>query len=206
MDRITLADVRPLPEYEAMRDAMRAHVIDVKKRRRVALGDRISLVFENRETVLFQVQEMVRAERITRPDAIEAEIDVYGRSTPEANELSATMFIEITGREDVRPELDRLIGVNERLRLRIGGRHVIRGVFEPGWSREHRIAAVEYVKFPLTAERARSSRAMASPSSSRWTTRTTGPVRSWTKRSGGRWPERWASVVSRYRRASDSGR
>jgi hypothetical protein len=152
MEKITLADVKPLPEYEAMRDAMRAHVIDLKKRRRVPLGDRISLVFENRDTVLFQIQEMVRAERITSPDGIQAEIDVYGRSIPEPNELSATMFIEITERERIRPELDRLIGVNERLRLRIGDSHAVHGVFEPGWSREDRIAAVQYVKFPLAPE------------------------------------------------------
>ena len=137
-----------------MRDTMRTHVIDLKKRRRVPLGDRISLVFENRETVLFQVQEMVRAERMTSADAIQAEIDVYGRSVPERDELSATMFIEITERDAIRPELDRLIGVNERLRLRIGEHHAVPGVFEPGWSREDRIAAVQYVKFPLTPEQA----------------------------------------------------
>ena len=154
MEKITLADVRRLPEYEAMRDAMRSHVIDLKKRRRIPLGDRISLVFENRETVLFQIQEMVRAERITSADAIQAEIDVYGRSVPERDELSATMFIEITERDTIRPELDRLIGVNERLRMRIGERHAVPGVFEPGWSREDRIAAVQYVKFPLTPEQA----------------------------------------------------
>ena len=154
MEKITLADVKRLPEYEAMRDAMRSHVIDLKKRRRVPLGDRISLVFENRETVLFQVQEIVRAERITSADAIQAEINVYGRSVPERDELSATMFIEITERDTIRPELDRLIGVNERLRLRIGERHAVPGVFEPGWSREDRIAAVQYVKFPLTPEQA----------------------------------------------------
>lgn len=163
MEKITLADVRPLPQYEAMRDAMRAHIIDLKKQRRVPLGDRISLVFENRETVLYQVQEMVRAERMTSPEAIQAEIDVYGRSVPERNELSATMFIEITDREAIRPELDRLIGVNERLRLRIGDHHVIPGVFEPGWSREDRIAAVQYVKFPLTAEQAESFKAGHEP-------------------------------------------
>jgi hypothetical protein len=154
MEKITLTDVKPLSQYEAMRDAMRAHVIDLKKRRRVPLGDSISLVFENRETVLYQVQEMVRAERITAPEAIQAEIDVYGRSVPDRNELSATMFIEITDAQAVRSELDRLIGVNERLRLRIGNDHVIPGVFEPGWSREDRVAAVQYVKFPLTAEQA----------------------------------------------------
>ena len=154
MEKVTLADVKPLPQYEAMREAMRAHVIDLKKRRRVPLGDRISLLFENRETALFQIQEMVRAERITAPDAIQAEIDVYGRSIPERNELSATMFIEITDREAVRSELDRLIGVNEWLRLRIGESRVVPGVFEPGWSREDRVAAVQYVKFALTPEQA----------------------------------------------------
>jgi hypothetical protein len=154
MERITLTDVKPLSQYEAMRDAMRAHVIDLKKRRRVPLGDRISLVFENRETVLYQVQEMVRAEHITSPEAIQAEIDVYGRSVPEGNELCATMFIEITERETIRSELDQLIGVNERLRLRIGDSHVVPGVFEPGWSREDRVAAVQYVKFPLAPEQA----------------------------------------------------
>src|SRR3972149_3682913 len=154
MEKITLTDVKPLPEYEVMRDAMRSHAIDLKKKRRVALGDRISLVFENRETVLFQIQEMVRAEHLISPEAVQAEIDVYGRSIPERNELSATMYIEITEREAVRSELDRLIGVNERLRLRIGERHVIPGVFEPGWSREDRIAAVPYVTFPLPPEQA----------------------------------------------------
>ena len=152
MEKITLADVKPLPEYEAMRDAVRAHVIDLKKRRRVPLGDRITLLFENRETVLFQIHEMVRTERIRSPDAIQAEIDVYGRSIPERNELSATMFIEITDRENVRQGLDRLIGVNERLRLRIGESQAVLGVFEPGWSREDRVAAVQYVKFPLSPE------------------------------------------------------
>ena len=152
MERITLADIKKLPEYEAMRDAMRTHVIALKRLRRVSLGDRISLVFENRETALYQIHEMVRTERITAPDAIQAEIDVYGRSVPEGNELSATMFIEITEQDSIRLLLDRLIGVNERLRLRIGEGHIIPGVFEPGWSREDRIAAVQYVKFPFSPE------------------------------------------------------
>jgi len=64
------------------------------------------------------------------------------------------MFIEITERDGIQAELDRLIGVNERLRLRIGERHTVPGVFEPGWSQEDRIAAVQFVKFPLTPEQA----------------------------------------------------
>ena len=154
MDKIALADIKPPGDYEAVRDAVRARVIELKRRRRVPLGDKISLLFENRETVLFQIQEMVRAERITSTQAIQDEIDVYGRSLPEANELSATMLIEITEQDKIRAELDRLIGVNERLRLRIGDRHTVAGVFEPGWSREDRISAVQYVKFPLSPAQA----------------------------------------------------
>jgi len=73
------------------------------------------------------------------------------------------MFIELTERDTIRPELDRLIGVNERLRLRIGERHAVPGVFEPGWSREDRIAAVQYVKFPLTPEQAEAFKSRREP-------------------------------------------
>ncbi len=149
MQKITLADIKPLPEYEAMQDALRRHVIDIKKRRRVPVGDCVSLVFENRETVLYQIQEMVRAEHITRPEAIQDEIDVYNHSIPEDGELSATMLIELTNRDDIRAEMDRLVGINEHVRLSIGSEKIA-GVFEPGWSREDRVAAVQYVRFPLT--------------------------------------------------------
>jgi hypothetical protein len=159
MNKITLADVKSPAEYEPLRDDFRRRVIDMKKRRRLSVGDRISLVFENRDTVLFQIQEMVRAERMTAPAAIQDEIDVYSRSIPGADELSATMFIEITERESIREEVDRLIGVNETVTLRIGEEHVIPAVFEPGWSREDRVAAVQYVKFPLTPEQREAFRA-----------------------------------------------
>jgi hypothetical protein len=150
MRKITLADIRPLPEYEAMRDPLRRHVIEVKKPRRLSVGDSVSLVFENRETVLYQIQEMVRAEHITSPEAIQDEIDTYNRSIPEDGQLSATMLIELTDREGIRAWLERLVGINEHVRLRIGSEHIVPGVFEPGWSREDRVAAVQYVKFPLT--------------------------------------------------------
>lgn len=144
-----MADIKPLPEYEAMRDALRRHVIDVKKRRRLPVGDNVSLVFENRETVLYQIQEMVRAEHITRPEAIQDEIDTYNPPIPEDGELSATMLIELTDRDEIRAEMGRLVGINEHVRLRIGSEHIVPGLFEPGWSREDRVAAVQYVRFPL---------------------------------------------------------
>jgi hypothetical protein len=163
MNKITLEDIKTLAEYESEREALRQRIIALKKRRRLPVGDRISLLFENRDTVLFQVQEMVRAERITAPGAVQEEINVYNRSIPAANELSATMFIEITQRESIRAEVDRLLGVNEKITLHIGEKHTVPAVFEPGWSREDRIAAVQYIKFPLTAEQSEAFRAGRDP-------------------------------------------
>ncbi len=163
MKNITLKDIKALAEYESEREAFRQRIIDTKKQRRLPIGDRISLLFENRDTVLFQIQEMVRAERITAPELIQEEIDVYGRSIPAANELSATMFIEITERESIRAEVDRLIGVNEKITLHIGEKHTIAAVSEPVWSREDRIAAVQYIRFPLTTEQSEAFRAGRDP-------------------------------------------
>ena len=163
MNQVTLDDVKLPEEYEPLREAMRQRVIEMKKRRRLAVGDSVTFVFENRDTVLFQIQEMVRAEKITSPEAIQDEIDVYNKSIPASRELSATMFIELTEKESMRADLDRLVGVNEKVALRIGDEHVIPGVFEPGWSREDRVAAVQYVKFPLTAEQAAAFRAGSAP-------------------------------------------
>ena len=82
-------------EYEKVRDARRASVIELKRRRRVSVGTILSLVFENRETVLFQIQEMCRAERIAADAKVREELDVYNALLPGPWELSATLFIEI---------------------------------------------------------------------------------------------------------------
>ena len=73
-----------------------AKIIALKQRRRISLGPLITLVFENRETLQFQIQEMIRAERIIEPAKVEDELDVYNELLPAANELSATLLIEIT--------------------------------------------------------------------------------------------------------------
>src|SRR5215831_19913026 len=92
---IELRDVLNFFEYEKVREERRRKVMDAKRARRVAVGRYLSFVFENRETVLFQIQEMCRAERITAEDKVQEEIDVYNALLPGASELSATMFIEI---------------------------------------------------------------------------------------------------------------
>src|SRR5215831_20249496 len=92
-------DVLNLYEYEKIRDERRKRVIEAKRVRRVAVGRHLVFLFENRETVLFQIQEMCRAERIVADAKIQEEIDEYSPLLPGAGELSVTMMIEIEDRD-----------------------------------------------------------------------------------------------------------
>ena len=153
MNPITPADLQNLHEYELARPEIRQHVIDLKKRRRVALGGLMTLVFENRDTVRFQIQEMLRVERIVRPDKVQEEIDVYNELLPGPGEVAATLFIEVTEPAEVQPTLDRFIGLDEpgRLVLKVGDR-ACPALFAAGQSREDRISAVHYIRFSLGEE------------------------------------------------------
>ena len=150
MTALTLSDVLNLHEYELSRDDFRRKIIEIKRRRRVALGDLMTVLFESRETVLFQIQEMLRIERIVRPEKVQEEIDVYRQLLPGDGDLAATLFLEVTQADRVQPTLDRFIGLDEpgHLVLRVGG-ETVPARFAPGQSREDRISAVHYVRFGL---------------------------------------------------------
>jgi hypothetical protein len=153
MQKIEFSSIRNLHEYEVARPDFRRRVIELKSRRRVSVGPLVTLVFENRETALFQIQEMVRAERIVDPAKIQDEIDVYNTLLPDAGEVAATLFIEVTEESRVKPVLDAFIGLDEgkSLRIEIGGDEYF-ARFEAGHGREDKISAVHYVRFPLGAK------------------------------------------------------
>ena len=96
MKALTPDDIIPSADYERQREGFRARIIELKKRRRISVGPLITLVFENRETLLFQIQEMVRVEQIFDPAKVQEELDVYNALLPAAGEVSATLLIEIT--------------------------------------------------------------------------------------------------------------
>lgn len=150
MRKIALEDVKNLHEYELIRDERRKAVIAEKAKRRVLLGPLMSFVFENRMTVLNQVQEMCRAERIARPEAVQQEVDVYNELLPGPGEVAGTLMVEITQESRVQPELDRLVGLGrgDRLWLQLGERKVF-ARFDEGQGREDRISAVQYLRFPV---------------------------------------------------------
>jgi hypothetical protein len=154
MKLLTLEDVVGLDAYDALRAAYRDAIIAHKRQRRLPIGEQVTLVFEDRETLRFQVQEMLWVERIADPDKIQHELDVYNELMPGEGELSATLFIEITDAARVRTELDRLIGIDEHVSLELGPQDAsdsIRAHFDPKQLEENRISAVQYIRFALGA-------------------------------------------------------
>ncbi|HEX9758323.1 MAG TPA: DUF3501 family protein [Nitrospiria bacterium] len=154
MRKLQLGDIHPLSEYEGIRNEMREQIIQIKKARRLQIGDLISMVFENRETVIFQIQEMMRAEHIYDDTKIQGEIDTFNPLIPDENELSATLFIEITDQEKIKKTLDKLQGLDREnvLFFQMGDQGTISATFEEGRSNEEKISSVHYVKFSFTKE------------------------------------------------------
>jgi hypothetical protein len=154
MRKVELAEVKNIYEYEKIRDNFRKYIIELKKRRRISVGDRVTLVFENHDTVLFQIQEMMRAERMVDDDEIKFEVETYNQLIPEKDELSATLFIEVDDPKLLRPILDSFIGLDRgnHVYLQIGDKHKIYAQFEEGHSKEDRISAVHFIKFKFTPE------------------------------------------------------
>ena len=153
MRKLTLADIEFPAVYETHREDFRRQIIALKSDRRVTLGDRLALVFENRDTMRFQIQEMCRVEGITDQSGIQAEVAVYNDLIPDAGELSATLLIEVTDPDAIKPVLDSFLGLDrgECLRLEFAG-ELVAGVFEAGHSEDDRISAVHYLRFRFTPE------------------------------------------------------
>jgi hypothetical protein len=157
MRKLETGDVLDLTAYEKIREEVLARTIKNKKPRRIHVGEILCFLFEKRDMVLFQIQEMTRAERLVSEDAIAGEVAVYNELIPDQDELSATLMIEIPSETSIRSELDRLIGIDEHVHLDIGGESV-RGAFDDKQFQEDRVSAVQYIRFPLGPELARQFR------------------------------------------------
>jgi hypothetical protein len=147
MEPLTAKDLWPLPVYEGIRDQFRKEVIAAKKDRRVQVGPSMTFVFENRLTVKFQVQEILRIERITDPAQVEEEVLGFNTMLPGRGELSATLMIELTGGDaEVKAELAKLFGLRDHVWLEVAGARS-KGDLEPNREEPGRVSAVQYVRF-----------------------------------------------------------
>src|SRR4051794_29601159 len=156
MKKLTVDDIQDFRAYERERDEFRSRIIDMKRVRRVELGPIMTVLFENTDTMRWQVQEMARAERMLRDEQIAHEVDTYNSLIPDAGELSGTLFLELTSDAQLREWLPRLVGIEFHLAIvlpngdRIAGRPSDED--EERLTRADTTAAVHYLRFRLTPE------------------------------------------------------
>lgn len=152
---LTIDDIVDQRAYERERKDFRDHVIALKRRRRVGVGPFVTLVFENRDTVRFQIQEMARVEKIITDDGIQMELDVYNPLIPGPGQISATLFVELVDKDQLVDWLPKLVGIETEVELRLGpsgGRRVRCRVDEAHLrqlTRDEITASVHYVHFDL---------------------------------------------------------
>jgi len=151
MKQIVLSDLMNILEYEKVRNEYRQDIMNYKKNRRISLGPNITITFENRKTMKFQIQEMMRAERMVHDHQIQEEVDVYNSLLPNEKELSATLFIEITEEEKIRTLLNTFLGLTDSETIGFEfGDHKIFAQFEEGREEEDKISSVHYIHFKFS--------------------------------------------------------
>lgn len=151
--KLTRANLMPLETYHAERPAFRARVIAHKHVRKVRLGAHVTLIFEDATTVQYQVQEMLRVERIFESEAIQEELDAYNPLIPDGDNWKATMMIEYEDVEERRLALARLVDIENRVWARVGEEPAVFAVADEDLdrSRADKTSAVHFLRFPLTA-------------------------------------------------------
>ena len=153
MKTLSASTLMNIIEYEKVRHTYRQDIIAYKKNRRISLGPNVKLTFENEKTLTFQIQEIMRAERLVHDEQIQEEVDVYNTIMPPENGLSATLFIEVVEEAKIRPVLNKFIGLTDRqsLYLDINGEKIY-AEFEQGREEENKISSVHYVQFQFSSE------------------------------------------------------
>jgi hypothetical protein len=141
-------EVLAIGEYEAIREHFRARVIEEKRPRRVRIGEHLTVVFENRDSVLLQIQEMLRTERITSESGILHEIETYNDLVPRDGQLSLTLFVEIPERALREKMLVDLAGLEDAIAIEVDG-VAARATGKREGAVPDRTTAVHYLKVDL---------------------------------------------------------
>ncbi len=149
---ITPDNLMSLEAYAKFRKLHKAEVLAQRKLRSVALGENMTLQFESELTIRYQIQEMLRIEKIFEEDGIQQEIDAYAPLVPEGSNWKATMMLEYTEVNERRRELARLIGVEDRLFVEVEGQNRVYAIADEDLERENgeKTSAVHFVRFEFT--------------------------------------------------------
>ncbi|MET0117927.1 MAG: DUF3501 family protein [Sedimenticola sp.] len=154
MSKLSHADLYSLEEYARIRPEFRARVIEHKKSRRVPIGEHAALYFEDGLTMQYQIQEMLRIERIFEHEGIQEELDVYNPLIPDGSNWKATFMMEYADVEERKVMLARLIGVERALYVQVEGFDRVHPIANEDLDREteEKTSSVHFVRFELTGE------------------------------------------------------
>lgn len=151
MEKLSREKLMPLEAYAKARDSIRAKVMAHKKDRNVALGGHVTLIFEDDMTISYQVQEMLRAEKVFEEEGIQDELDAYNPLIPDGNNWKATMMIEYEDVEERRRMLAQLIGIEDRVWVQVAGFERVFAIADEDLERatEQKTSAVHFLRFEL---------------------------------------------------------
>lgn len=154
VSKVTFEEVKNIAEYELEREKLRPQMMALKDRRRVRVGDHLTFLFENHDTVLYQIQEMMRIERLVRREDIEHEIKTYNELIPKPYGLSASLLIEYESPQERDVWLRQLLGLENHVWMQIADTPAVRASFDTRQISTDRLSSVQYISFQFTPEQA----------------------------------------------------
>jgi hypothetical protein len=154
MNKLSREDLYSLEEYANVRPDFRAKVLEHKKPRQIALGEHLTLYFEDRLTIQYQIQEMLRIERVFEAEGIEDELGAYNPLIPDGNNLKATMMLEYTDIDERRVALAGLIGIEDKIWVQAEGHGKVYAIADEDLERtaEEKTSSVHFLRFELDNE------------------------------------------------------
>ena len=163
MQPLTRDDLFSLEKYAEAREEFRARVLEHKKRRKVAVGPNATLYFEDRLTIQYQVQEMLRVERIFEKTGIEDELSAYNPLIPDGSNLKATFMLEYDDIDERRQQLGRLIGIGDTIWIQVGNGERAFAIADEDLDREdeEKTSSVHFLRFELSADDVRAAKSGA---------------------------------------------
>jgi len=152
MKPVELSEIANIADYELERATLRPRLMALKDRRRVRVGEHLTFLFENRETVRYQIQEMMRIERIVDLAAVRHEVETYNELIPPPGGLSACLLIEYAAAEERDRKLRELLGLEKHVFVAVGGLPPSKAGFDARQIASDRVSAVQYIRFELTPD------------------------------------------------------
>ena len=153
MEKLIRSDLFSLEEYSINRDSFRKKVLEEKKHRKVYVGEHVVLLFENKNTIQYQIQEMLRIEKIFDTEGIQEELDAYNPLIPDGSNLKAVMLIEYPNVEERKEKLKILKGIEKKIWIKVGSHNKVFAIADEDLEREDetKTSAVHYLRYEFSA-------------------------------------------------------